>query len=90
MPHWELKTTGDTPINQWGFSFLTNPKKLDIEDRFMRQLQVGIATFQVLIEGNYVYADKTRSIYEMVTGPDRFFFLSRPRRFGKSLLLSTL
>ncbi|MDR1298053.1 MAG: AAA family ATPase, partial [Deltaproteobacteria bacterium] len=56
----------------------------------MKQLQTGIATFQVLIEGNYVYADKTRSIYEMVTDSDRFFFLSRPRRFGKSLLLSTL
>ncbi|MDR1297260.1 MAG: AAA family ATPase, partial [Deltaproteobacteria bacterium] len=56
----------------------------------MKQLQTGIATFQVLIEGNYVYADKTRSIYEMVTDSDRFFFLSRPRRFGKSLLLSTI
>ncbi|MDR1050083.1 MAG: AAA family ATPase, partial [Deltaproteobacteria bacterium] len=56
----------------------------------MKQLQSGIATFQVLIEGNYIYADKTRSIYEMVTDSDRFFFLSRPRRFGKSLLLSTL
>ena len=38
---------------------------------------------------NYLYIDKTRRIFELVKD-DRYFFLSRPRRFGKSLLISTL
>jgi len=41
-------------------------------------------------EGNYVYADKTARIHRLVTGSEGAFFLSRPRRFGKSLLCSTL
>ncbi|MDR1084241.1 MAG: ATP-binding protein [Deltaproteobacteria bacterium] len=54
----------------------------------MKQLQIGMASFQELIEDNYVYADKTRHVYELVS-KGKFYFLSRPRRFGKSLLLST-
>lgn len=37
-----------------------------------------------------MYVDKTREIYRMVSKPEGQFFLSRPRRFGKSLTLSTL
>ncbi|MFN0204397.1 MAG: AAA family ATPase [Bacteroidia bacterium] len=50
---------------------------------------IGIQTFEKLIKGGYVYVDKTESIYRLI---DRgaIYFLSRPRRFGKSLLLSTL
>jgi len=43
-----------------------------------------------MITGNFVYVDKTRYIYEMARIPQGFYFLSRPRRFGKSLLVSTL
>ena len=50
---------------------------------------IGIQTFEKIIKENYVYVDKTDLIYSLVHGGD-IYFLSRPRRFGKSLLLSTL
>ena len=54
-----------------------------------RRYPIGIQTFSRIIEGGYVYIDKTDLIWEMAhTSP--FVFLSRPRRFGKSLLSSTL
>ncbi|MDR2059848.1 MAG: AAA family ATPase, partial [Acinetobacter sp.] len=53
-------------------------------------LPIGIQSFNKIIDENLVYADKTRYIYELVKGPVENFFLLRPRRFGKSLLISTL
>jgi len=50
---------------------------------------IGIQDFRKLREEGYVYIDKTRQLYETL-GNGNYFFLSRPRRFGKSLLLSTL
>ena len=50
---------------------------------------IGIQTFDRIREDGYVYVDKTRLIYSM-THEGTVYFLSRPRRFGKSLLLSTL
>ena len=50
---------------------------------------IGIQDFEFLRQNGYVYVDKTRLIYDMVTS-GKIYFLSRPRRFGKSLLLSTL
>ena len=50
---------------------------------------VGIQSFRKIREGGYVYVDKTGYIHELVT-QGGFFFLSRPRRFGKSLLVSTM
>ena len=50
---------------------------------------IGIQNFESLRKDGYLYIDKTALIYQLViTG--RYYFLSRPRRFGKSLLLSTL
>lgn len=50
---------------------------------------IGIQNFEKLRLGGYFYIDKTTLIYKMVkTGS--YYFLSRPRRFGKSLLISTL
>lgn len=50
---------------------------------------IGIQNFESLRNDGYLYIDKTRLIYQLVkTG--RYYFLSRPRRFGKSLLISTL
>ena len=50
---------------------------------------IGIQDFRKLREGDYVYVDKTRQIQTILDGGS-VFFLSRPRRFGKSLLLSTI
>ena len=50
---------------------------------------IGIQSFDRIIEEGYVYVDKTGMIYELVHGGS-IYFLSRPRRFGKSLLISTL
>ncbi|MDY4482292.1 MAG: AAA family ATPase, partial [Candidatus Cryptobacteroides sp.] len=50
---------------------------------------IGIQNFEKVREGDYVYVDKTATIYQLVT-TGTYYFLSRPRRFGKSLLVSTL
>ena len=50
---------------------------------------IGIQSFDQIIEGNWVYVDKTDLVYRLVT-TTKTCFLSRPRRFGKSLLVSTL
>ena len=50
---------------------------------------IGIQDFRVLREGGYVYVDKTEHIHSILRS-GKYFFLSRPRRFGKSLLLSTI
>ena len=50
---------------------------------------VGIQTFDQIIERGFVYVDKTDMVYSLAT-EGKIYFLSRPRRFGKSLLLSTL
>ena len=55
-----------------------------------KKLTVGISSFKELITGNFLYVDKTRSIYDLFKDGGRFFFLARPRRFGKTLLISTL
>lgn len=55
-----------------------------------RRLPVGIQDFAGIREEGYVYVDKTACIYRLASGSGKAFFLSRPRRFGKSLLCSTL
>jgi hypothetical protein len=55
----------------------------------MKKLPLDVSDFNTMIKGDYVYVDKTQYIYNLVT-EGRFYFLSRPRRFGKSLLISTL
>jgi hypothetical protein len=55
-----------------------------------RRLPLGIQAFAKLRECGFVYVDKTRRIHELVTRSAGPVFLSRPRRFGKSLLCSTL
>ena len=56
----------------------------------MKKLPDNIADFSKLISGGYIYADKTKYLYDLITGPGENFFLSRPRRFGKTLLVSVL
>ena len=55
----------------------------------MMKYPIGIQSFEQIIQDGYVYVDKTDLIYSLVT-EGKIYFLSRPRRFGKSLLVSTL
>ena len=56
---------------------------------FPRKMPIGIQSFEKLRRENYVYVDKTELVYKLVSTSNPYF-LSRPRRFGKSLLLSTM
>ena len=57
-------------------------------DNLMRKLPIGIQTFEGIRKENYLYVDKTALIWRMAN-LGKPYFLSRPRRFGKSLLIST-
>ena len=50
---------------------------------------IGIQNFEAIRSGGYVYVDKTGKIHRLVS-TGKYYFLSRPRRFGKSLLVSTM
>jgi len=56
----------------------------------MKKISTSISTFADLIGYGCLYVDKTMYIHELVSEPKGQFFLSRPRRFGKSLTVSTL
>ncbi|WP_119342979.1 ATP-binding protein [Facilibium subflavum] len=55
----------------------------------MKKLPIGIATLTDIINNNYVYVDKTPHVFNL-TNRGKYYFLSRPRRFGKSLLIDTI
>ncbi len=55
----------------------------------LQKLPVGIQTFEEIIGKDYLYIDKTEAIHRLIMS-GKYYFLSRPRRFGKSLTLSTL
>ena len=55
----------------------------------MKSLPLGIQTFEEIIKNKHIYVDKTKHIYDLIK-QGKCYFLSRPRRFGKSLLCSTL
>ena len=61
-----------------------------MEQPVLKFYPVGIQTFSDLREENYLYIDKTEHVYRMTHSSSKYMFLSRPRRFGKSLLVSTL
>jgi len=56
----------------------------------MKDLTTSIYTFENLIRGNFLYVDKTEYVWQLIRPKQAMYFLSRPRRFGKSLLISTL
>jgi hypothetical protein len=56
----------------------------------LKPLPIGNQTFRDVINGRNLYVDKTKWIYELLRASKGVYFLSRPRRFGKSLLISTL
>lgn len=70
------------------FFYLCNEKRFSMMEN-MRLYTAGIADFEKIRQSNRIYVDKTDLIYRM-THESVFVFLSRPRRFGKSLLCSTL
>ena len=54
-----------------------------------RKLPIGIQSFEDLRKKGYLYIDKSALVYQLAT-EGKTYFLSRPRRFGKSLLMSTM
>ena len=62
-------------------------KMVEINDR---RLPVGIQSFEVIREGGYLYVDKTDIIWQLANRDKKYNYLSRPRRFGKSVLVDTL
>jgi len=56
----------------------------------LKKLPIGKSTFRTLIEEDYVYVDKTKIALDLIENGGGYYFLSRPRRFGKSLFLDTL
>ena len=56
----------------------------------LKKLPTGIQTFSKIRENDYLYIDKTKEALELIESGSEYFFLSRPRRFGKSLFLDTL
>ena len=59
-------------------------------DNRFRRLPVGIQSFKEIREENYLYVDKSDIVWNMVNLGDKYNYLSRPRRFGKSVLVDTL
>ncbi|MDB9078503.1 ATP-binding protein [Parabacteroides distasonis] len=62
---------------------------MNIATDFIRKFPIGVQSFESLRKNKYLYVDKTEQIY-LLANSGKAFFLSRPRRFGKSLLISTL
>ena len=58
--------------------------------QFTKQLPIGVSTFSRFAQENLIYVDKTKDLFSIANKAAGKFFLSRPRRFGKSLLVSTL
>lgn len=56
----------------------------------MKEIPSNTSDFEDLIKGNYLYIDKTEFIWNLVKSYKGFYFMARPRRFGKSLTVSTL
>jgi predicted AAA+ superfamily ATPase len=56
----------------------------------LNEFPLGNQTFAEIFKDKLFYADKTKYIYDLVKATERNYFLSRPRRFGKTLLLSTI
>ncbi|MDR1314731.1 MAG: AAA family ATPase [Deltaproteobacteria bacterium] len=63
-------------------------KNEDAQDN--KEIGLDIAKFSSLINENYVYVDKTDFVHKILIGPRKNLFLSRPRRFGKTLLIDTI
>ena len=72
----------------WKCVSLNNQNREKIMDGILRKLPIGIQTFEDIRRNNYLYVDKTEFVWR-IANMGKPYFLCRPRRFGKSLLLST-
>ena len=63
---------------------------MTMEKKQLKLCPLGMQDFQEIIQKDRLYVDKTRQVYELTHGASKYVFLSRPRRFGKTLLTSTL
>ena len=68
---------------------MDNIVKVKLKGVIMQKLPVRRQNFKQIRQNNYLYMDKTKYIHKMINRGD-INFLSRPRRFGKSLLVSTM
>jgi len=71
------------------FCYNKQKKKNTMTPR-LKKLPIGISTLSKIIEGDFVYVDKTPLALQLIESGGGYYFLSRPRRFGKSLFLDTL
>ena len=69
--------------------FCAKRQKKERKENILMKYPIGIQSFDQIIEDGYVYVDKTDLVYNLIH-EGKIYFLSRPRRFGKSLLVSTL
>ncbi|MDR1081357.1 MAG: AAA family ATPase [Deltaproteobacteria bacterium] len=63
---------------------------METAEEHMQKIGTNIVNFSELRNEGYVYVDKTEFVHELLSGPDKRLFLSRPRRFGKTLLIDTI
>lgn len=63
---------------------------VNIDETKERRLPAGIQSFQVIRKNGYIYVDKTDLIWQLANYGKKYNYLSRPRRFGKSVLVDTL
>jgi hypothetical protein len=75
-------------VQRWPSGGIIILARLDKRSK-MQKLPIGIHTFEIMRTRGYLYVDKTEYVHRMAT-EGMYYFLARPRRFGKSLLVSTL
>lgn len=63
---------------------------VNIDNMKEKRLPAGIQSFQVIRKNGYIYVDKTDLIWQLANYGKKYNYLSRPRRFGKSVLVDTL
>ncbi len=71
-------------------SYICKQKQEAMAETRNRRLPVGIQSFEEIREGGYLYVDKTDIVWELTNRGRKYNYLSRPRRFGKSVLVDTL
>lgn len=72
-----------------GVEKMTVNRSIKSENAAGKELPIGISSFPKIVEKNLIYVDKTEYVYKLLQRGG-IYFLSRPRRFGKSLLISIL
>ena len=87
-PHFQINPPIEADFRKYLLSLMCKRSKESDMGNLMRKLPIGIQTFEGIRKDNYLYVDKTALVWRMAN-LGKPYFLSRPRRFGKSLLIST-